>query len=467
MADNQFEVGENRGSNGFFQSLNLLSIHEQSRQITKPGEGSTTAFTSTSVRPTGDAVADVLDFSVPIMQDESCLVVDSEPDSFKPANRYEAAVSAQVENLDSESEFTAFTRNALGRDADRFPPVRNEREGTTTYTIEQFGLTDRDLEAGENTAEHYKRLVSITVPDAADSLDDCKFEYQDRQEIREEEFNDLISRSRVRQVGLSFTGPGQSRLPNSDDISFYTHGIRTAAVSSDFQALALQLTSGHSVVNVDWKSTPPSEEKLGLCDAYNAERNGAAESYHRFEPALDAAINLIGAENTNMIAFSHGAMFDTRYLQHRKASGAHQLNQVIFSHPDVPISTMPQPGPDGKVAVADQLYANVARDTFVIGSPVDLAMTGAAYNDCPPSQSEGWVEQLREKQREMAKHARIGNGGKVSRDLVEGSGGKYIMETIPTDKKDATNHFINMSVINGLVNRNGLERISVTATASN
>ncbi len=92
-------------------------------------------------------------------------------------------------------------------------------------------------------------------------------------------------------------------MPRIEDIAFFTHGIRTAAVSSDFYSLALQLTNGHSVINVDWQSTPPSEEKVSLSQAYDNERRGAAQSYPKFEKALDDVINVVGPDRTIMIAF--------------------------------------------------------------------------------------------------------------------------------------------------------------------
>lgn len=466
MAGEILEIQNNSGQTGFLQSVNLLSIYESTREHGSPK----TNLVSFDIRPGGGdgaAAGDVLDFSTSPFSAERCLVEGSESTVVKPVNKYEADIRAQVEDLDSESVFTAQTRNALNRDADKYPPSCNESERTTTYTIEQYGISDRDLRPGQGSADHYKRLVTITVPDDADSLNDCRFEYQDRQKIDEREFNDLVSRAKTRQMELSFEAAGEEKLPRPEGISFYTHGIRTSGVSSDFQALTLQLTNGMSVINVDWKSTPRSEERVGLCEAYNAERSGAAESYGRFVKALDAAINHIGAEHSSMIAFSHGAMFDTKYLNHRRTSGAQPLNQVIFSHPDVPIATMPQPGADGKVDPAHQLYSQAAKSTFVIGSVADLAMSGAAYNDCEPSKSDKWVEQLQDKQRQMAKHARLGDGGRVSRNLVEGSGGTYVTEVIPEDKKDATFHFINMNVISALVNRGKLEKAGERVSAGN
>jgi hypothetical protein len=371
-----------------------------------------------------------------------------------PKNKYETEITAQLTGLASEAAFTRYTQTALQRDADKFPPVRNDKNGTTTYTIEQIGLTDRDLKAGENTADHFKRLVKVTVPDDADSLQKCKFEFGDRHKIDVKEFDSLVARDQKRQSDLSAASPEENKLSRAQDMSFYTHGIRTGAESADFMALALQLTNGHSVINIDWKSAPPSEEKTGISETYQINRKGAAESYGKFEKELDQTIGKIGAEHTDMIAFSHGAMFDTKYLMHRKETHAPLLNEIILAHPDVPIATLAQPNQNGIIDEANRLYSKVAKNTHVIGSPTDLAMTGAAYNDCDTSKCETLMDRWKEHDRQMGVYARLGNGAAVSRTLVAGHGGTYVMENIPKDKaeKDPYHHFVNMQAISSLIN---------------
>jgi len=375
-----------------------------------------------------------------------------------PKNKYEIAVTEQLSQLASEAAFTPFTQAALNRDADRFPPVRNAQDGTTTYTIEQIGITDRDLAPGATSAEHFKRLVNITVPDNATSLKECKFDYKDRQPIDAKQFEALVDHAQKRQSDLSDKSAINARLTDPKDVSFYTHGIRTGAEDADFMALALQLTNGHSVVNVDWKSTAVRDETYGLQAAYDINRRGAAESYPKFEKVLDQAISHIGADQTDMIAFSHGAMFDTKYLQHRKETNATLIDEVILAHPDVKCSAMAPTDATGKVADADRLYASVARHAYVIGATNDLAMSGAAWSDsesAPKGSSikEKWAFQ--NKQLEI--HARLGNGGEISRRLVAGHGGTYVMETTPQDKKDSLNHFVNMAKINSLMNKREAE----------
>jgi hypothetical protein len=128
------------------------------------------------------------------------------------------------------------------------------------------------------------------------------------------------------------------------------------------------------------------------------------------------------------------------------------LNEVIFTHPDVPIAELPQPDKSGYLEHAHRLFTQTAKSTYVIGSDQDWALTGAAYNDCPPCKSKTMLEQWQEKNDQMAKHARIGNGAPICRNLVAGSGGTYVMETVPEDQKDPYKHFINMNGITKLIN---------------
>ncbi|MCC7527757.1 MAG: hypothetical protein IT342_04505 [Candidatus Melainabacteria bacterium] len=463
MAIEQVIVAESTAQGGFLQSLNFLNIRDTTESSAKSSVSTARLDgASTARRPDSQITDEVIDCSIPIFPAEKAGKAAA-PDAnaaagaraellAKHKNKYEAAITEQVASLDSEAEFSVYTRDALNRDAERFPPTRNDKAGTTTYTIEQFGLSDRDLAKGDNTAAPYKRLVTITVPDAAASLKDCKFEYQDRQRIDAQEFNALVAGAQRRQMEQAATADAEHRVPRAEDMAFFTHGIRTAGVSSDFYSLALQLTNGHSVINVDWQSTPPSEQKVGLAEAYKLECQGAAQSYPKFEKALDDAVRLVGSDRTIMIAFSHGAMFDTRYLQHRKDAGSPVVGQVIFSHPDVKVSTLPQPDKDGKIDEGNRFFSCVAKKTHVIGSPSDWALLGAAVNDCEPSKSEDPVERARHHSRQMEIHSRLGSGAPICRNLVAGSGGTYVMETIPKDKRDFTKHFINMSGITGLIN---------------
>ncbi len=226
------------------------------------------------------------------------------------------------------------------------------------------------------------------------------------------------------------------------------------------------VNNGHSVINVDWQSTPPSEEKVGLSEAYDNERRGAVQSYPKFEKALDDAINVVGADRTIMIAFSHGAMFDTNYLQHRKNSKSALVGQVIFSHPDVKASTLPQPDKDGKIDEANRFYSCVSKDTRIIGSPKDLALMVATAKECEPSKSEDAIERARHHSRQMEIHARLGSGAPICRTLVAGCGGTYVMETIPKDKRDFSKHFINMNGIAELINGTNGEKTLKIATGA-
>ncbi len=369
-------------------------------------------------------------------------------------NKYEAAVAEQVTGLDSEAKFTQYSSDALARDADKYPPKRNQNDHSTIYTIEQFGLTDRGLPKDSHQADHYKRLVTITVPDRgrfSEGLSNFAY-HRDRIKIDEQEFYTLIARSQKRQRDLTTGADEAHKLFRPDDMVINTQGIRTGAEAADFQALALQLTQGHGVIDVDWQSTPKAEEQLTLSEVYKSERKGAAQSYSKIEKGLDDTTSHIGAEHCDFIAFSHGAMFDSRYLQHRKDLQDPLLHTVIFTHPDVPISALPALDKNGRVEPAKRLYSCASKDTYVIGSSEDLALAAAAFNDCEPASGGSWLEQMLEKGNKMPLYERIGSGKKISRELVAGSGGTYVVETIPEDKQDPYKHFINFAGINSLIN---------------
>lgn len=424
--------------------LNLLSIfskREHSATATKTPEPNGKTNFAGQPEVSGNRTVDL---NAPVYPGEK----RAKDAPLPPANKYEKYVSENVKELSTEAEFTAFTKAALNRDADRFPPVRNENAKTTTYTIEQIGLTDRDLEPGDTTADHYKRLVNITVPDGATSLKECKFDFKDRQKIDVKEFDALVDHSQKRQSDLSASSAPEGQLVGPKDMSFYTHGIRTGAEDADFTALALQLTNGHSIINVDWKSTAIPDEKCWAIQAYDINKKGAAESYPKFEQQLDQAISHIGAEHTDMIAFSHGALFDTKYLQHRKDTNAPKLDEIVFSHPDVACNVMKPIDSAAKLAEADRFYTSIARKAFVIGGENDRAMTAAMWTDCKPA-PEG-VDPKEHQKKQSAIYGRLGNGGEISRTLVAGHGGTYVTEADVKGKN--YNHFVNMNKISALLN---------------
>ncbi|MBS1955107.1 MAG: hypothetical protein JST89_13045 [Cyanobacteria bacterium SZAS-4] len=443
--------------NGLLNLLSVRGTHEHSKQehssgATVPKAPDAEIKSNFAGLPEVSSKTRTLDLNTPLYPNEKR--PNSGNDStLLPANKYEKIVSESVKDLSTEANFTAYTQAALQRDTDRFPAVRNEKDQTTTYTIEQIGLTDRNLKPEDKNAEHFKRLVNITVPDGATSLKDCKFDYKDRQIIDVKEFDALVDHAQKRQSDLSARAPEDAHLVGPKDMSFYTHGIRTGAEEADFTALALQLTNGHSVINVDWKSTAIPEETYGLTKAYELNTKGAAESYPKFEKQLDLAINHIGADRTDMIAFSHGAAFDSKYLQHRRDTNAPKLDEIVFSHPDVKCSTMKPVDSSGQLAEADRFYSSIAKSAFVIGGTNDLAMTGAAWNECESApKGTSWLENHN---KQMALHARLGNGGEISRTLVAGHGGTYVTEPIIKEKAKNSNHFVNMVGISSLLNNPG------------
>lgn len=471
MAIEQLSRADSAPDSGCLQNLNFLSICDSSQSSAKK----TVEFPQTSVQGKAQLDCQLLDFSTPVFPGEQLALLDvkerpaapaqtkADVDA-KPKNKYEQTVIGQLSSMNDEAKFSVYTKDALMRDADRFPPVRNDAENSTTYSMELFGFSDRESSDPKLPAEPYKRMVTITVPDGATSIKDCKFEFQDRQKIEQRELNDLVTRAQIRQGEIAGAAPAENKLPRPNDVSFFTHGIRTAEVSTDLYSLSLQLTNGHSVINVDWKSVPPSEENgTDLEQAYNNERKRAAESYPRFEKLIDETIKHVGADQTTIIAFSHGAMFNTRYLQHRKESGADLLNHVIFSHPDVPCRTLPQPGADGSIAPENRLFACVSKQTHVIGSTADMAMTGAAKHDEPRVEGQ-WKITHYLKGTDDA-YARIGNGARISRNLVEGSGGTYVIETQKGEKKDLMCHFINMESISELMNGAPKLKVAVGSAA--
>ncbi len=406
----------------------------------------------------GNGAASTLDLNSPIYPGDKTATTGDV--NLPPTNRYEKLVNENVKGLSTEADFTAYTQAALNRDADRFPPVRNDQDGTTTYTIEQIGLTDRELNPGDSNADHFKRLVNITVPDDATSLKECKFEYGDRQTIGVREFDALVDHSQKRQADLSAISPPDGQLTGPKDMTFYTHGVRTGAEEADFSALTLQLTNGHSVINVDWKSAAIPDEKCGVSAAYDINCKGAAESYPKFEKELDRAINHIGASKTDLIAFSHGAMFDTKYLQHRIETNAPKLDEIVFSHPDVKCSTLKPVDATGSLPASDRFYSRVARQTFVIGSTSDWAMTGAAIKECESApKGTSWLENHNN---QMRIHARLGNGGEISRNLVAGHGGTYITEADVANK--SYNHFLHVDGIAKLLNARTKDNSTKIAT---
>lgn len=478
MAIEQGDLQRSASNGDHVSTLNFLSIFGgKAASAEAKSEQRTTTF-PTSI-PRGEA--GTLDFSAPVFPQERGNALNdgaaggaavrgafglkgdaNRAEITAPNPRYDAEIGRQLAELNSESRFTSFTRDALLRDAGKFPPVTNS-DGSTTFTLEQFGMSNRDMAKDETSAYHYKRLVEVTIPPGANTLSQCSFAYHDRQKIGTGEFNSLVMEAQKKQLETAALSSGDAKLPRPEDMTFFTHGIRTAAVSSDFYALTLQLTNGHSVVNVDWKSVPPSEEKGGITQNYLAEREKAKESYPMFEKALDDTINLIGSEQAIMIAFSHGAMFDTNYLKHRQAAKLAPVDQVIFTHPDVPLSALPQPDESGNISLENKFYSHVSRNTHVIGSARDLAMAGASASDYKPPETKD-KEILRKYMEEhQKKNTRLGSGAPICRNLVEGCGGTYVAETIPEDKGGFTKHFINMNGISGLINNNQVRTALRTA----
>ena len=319
-----------------------------------------------------------------------------------------------------EAPFGEITQKALMRNADQFPPVKNP-DGSMSYTLLQIGMTDRESPDGVN---YFCRKVDVTVPAGAPSLGDCQFTFNDREMINEEKYNQLLEKEKAW----------------SKDISFFTHGVSTDARNADKQALKLELSNGLPTVNIDWTANPAKNEKdpaqsLGqyLKDTVAAKR---ANDNAIFTGAIDKTIEKIGAENTSMIGFSHGGMFDTRYLKHRVSNHLPELDTVILTHPDLPIGS-------GELwnNSKPRVIGEAAEHSFVIGSRRDWALRmGMIVSHLPfghPAHDSGNLEQ------------RLGNYSFASRMFINLAGAKAVKEVNQEDL--GTHHFLNYAGINQLL----------------
>lgn len=329
-------------------------------------------------------------------------------------------VDRQLEHPETEAAFTPWTEKALAKDADLYKPVKNP-DGSTTYTIVLTGLSDRTM-PGKNTdaVEPYMRKAEVTVPAGATNFRNCKVQYEPRQPLTEEDYTKQLERDKARQLELT----------GSKELAFYTHGILTSPDAADVQALMLELTHGHPVINIDWKARPmPADfSDKGVLDKqklYQQERSTAADSGPKFDRLLDKSIDIIGAENTTMIGYSHGAMIDTRYLSHRADQEKPKLHSVVLTHADVPNNS-------AELVVWRNIFrpkgllAESTERAFVIGSTKDFPLKVASLNDY--------------------NSPRLGNDDPGTRSLAVWAGAMPITERPRHDKKDAQ-HFVNYTAI--------------------
>jgi hypothetical protein len=328
------------------------------------------------------------------------------------------AITLQDPELNSPID--SRTLHALMKDAGEHPPVHNP-DGSTTYTIVQAGLTDRP--GKREGVDYYSRAVNVTVPKDNSSLNDCKFIFNPREIVTKDQYEKLIENDKTA----------------NENIEFFAHGVSTSDVSSDRQALMLQLSNGRPTVNLDWNANPiggknPKDSLNGYDqDTISAKR---ANDNMQFASAIDDTIKQIGAEHTSLIGFSHGGFFDTRYLDHRVAAGLPQLDTVILTHPDVPVGA-----PELRVSGKAELLKDSAKHSYVIGGTSDLAMKMAVVasylSPGTPTYENGNLED------------RLGNNSDATRHLISAEGAIPITEY---DRENlTTEHFLNCAGIRSIL----------------
>lgn len=307
---------------------------------------------------------------------------------------------------------------ALTKDADLYPPVQN-KDGSTTYTVVQAGITDRP--GRDEGIDYYSRNVDITVPSDSSNLDDCQYLMHPREIITKEEFDSLIEKDKA----------------VSSDIDLYAHGVSTPAIRSDKEALLLQLTNARPTVNLDWNAK--DVDFLDPLGGYEADTKAAkrANDNPQFTAAIDDTVQSVGANHTALIGFSHGGYFDTRYLSHRVASELPKLNTVILTHPDVPISA-----PELRVNGKPELLKDASKHAYVIGGTSDLAMKVAVFASHLLPDSPTFIDGGTEE--------RLGNDSEETRKFIKSEGAKPISES---DRDDfESQHFVNDVGIRELLN---------------
>lgn len=305
------------------------------------------------------------------------------------------------------------THKALMKDADLYPPVQNS-DGSTTYTVVLAGMTDR---AGRNNSiDYYRRNVNITVPKDHQDLKDCKYNFGAREIINKEGYDKLLDRD----------------MAANPEMAVYAHGTSTEAKKSDNEALVVQLSTGRPTINLDWDAKQwsmfptimPAEYAQDSIAAKNANDNKG------FEQAIDETIQKVGADHASMIGYSHGTLFETRYMAHRVGSKMAPLENIVFTHPDVPLGA-----PELQVNGKPELFKDAARHSYVIGGKLDLNLKAAVPLSLPFTPVF-----------ELGDEERLGDDSDKSRSLIVEEG------AVPISERDrttfSTEHFLNFAGIN-------------------
>lgn len=313
---------------------------------------------------------------------------------------------------------TPASQQMLSRDADLFKPVQN-KDGSTTYSLLQIGMTDRDCPDG---VHYYKRKVDVTLPAGAKNIKEEYIKVNDRQPVSQDEFKNLLKRE-------------QSQ---NSKIDLYTHGVFTPDDSADKQALELALSSGRPTIAIDWTADPGQQgNPLAMADQYLTDTDAAkrATNNREFMAAIDNTIQQIAPENTGMIGFSHGCMFDTRYFNHRVNKHLPPLDVVILNHPDVPIGAS-----ELLVNNKPDTLRDAAKHSFVIGGQKDNLLKIADFLGYLPigaTFEDGRVEE------------RLGTDSARARQMIEAEGATPISED--DDKNVSSHHWLNFVGINELL----------------
>jgi hypothetical protein len=402
---------------------------------------------SANVAPGAAPIARIADgvitFSATVLKDAARLVADplrevnqvfSKRDVPEDRNRDQSSVEKELSNKELEAGINKETRKVLLKDADQYPPVKNA-DGSMSYRLVQFGMTDRPIDSTqqETSPKYYSRLVYVTVPRGAENLGECKFEFADRRQIQEAEFNHLLDRDRSKLK--------EANVPASENVNLHAHGVFTYTNMADEEAILLQLTNGHPMVNVDWQAFPNTRENphhysphdwaLSSYLHYMEDRASAKKANVELEPLLDKTIARIGAPQTTLIGFSHGGMFDTRYLRHRVDSHLPKLGTVLYAHPDVPVKT-PELTVKGADGSTEGLLCQAACRSFVIGGRTDMALKVAAKLP-------------------FAGGERLGDDSLSTRHLIEAKNHGDPVTELPKSLPD-DEHFLNYSGIANLEN---------------
>ncbi len=388
--------------NPFKSSLGVLKPVSEKDQKEKP-KADVSEKTETSEKPTEvDQIARELDFDVRIQLDRS-----------------------------PEAVFTRWSQNALRRDADikGFEPreTRDEkgRLVSTTYTLREVGLTERPLPPNKSEdVKPFARTVEITVPVGATHLKDCKFDFKDREEITKDSFISEVRKMQERHEKLS----------GSKSVCTYTHGIITSADASDVQALALEITSGHPVISMDWNAhrkplsfdgaSPYNVEIMKeKNDLYKIDTAIAAKSESKFHPWFGEIEKTVGAKNTEIIGFSHGADVNQGALAPQKGEKpTERVHHYIEVHPDLK-----------ETKIGEATYSRLAGTTYVLGNQQDRALKAAAG---------------------ISEPARMGRDTPVIRKKIEDAGGIPITDPPRKDGKEQVHneHYINYAAVAELLN---------------